>query len=198
MPRQIFRIRFPSLQLALCAFLLLGILTGCGRGPEAVLMGKWVGHHDSESARFIRKTQDEFELAKESGKDLPEVKANPETDSTKRKQPLTDLEQADFEIELNFKSGKKIEMTQGGANRINGTWQVVSNTPSRIVLEIRTPKGSSSKASAKASGKKSKKSDDMLRRWVVRLEGVKQNRFTLVEEGADPEVGIILFKKTST
>ena len=106
----------------------------------------------------------------------------------------SDWETTDFEIDLRFLPNQIVRMSLGGAAEVEGTWEVITRSLDRVTVEIRT------ESSPRAGTTIQPESGDdpapeEVRRFVIRFEGEAKDRFTLQEEGADPDVGSLLFHK---
>ena len=99
-------------------------------------------------------------------------------------QTSTVLEKFDFTITLDFIDAQSVRLAfgDGNARARSGSWQVIEAAGDRLTIEI--------SASATADLPAAE-----VRRFKIHFPPEKDDRFTLVEEGADPQYGAILFQR---
>ena len=188
-------------------------------------MANWVGKPDTFAARSLRKAEDEAKLREEQGlPPIPIAKNIPGGGSGTRdfgsgeedelslfantKFSSTDWEKFQFEIQLHFIDEKTVLLSMNGQESLEREWKIISTSPSNTVVEIRTPDVKKDEAketendTAENDSKEPKKSSEAaqpkvpeVRRFIIRFEGEKKDRFTLSEDGADPYVGSLLFRR---
>lgn len=126
-----------------------------------------------------------------------EGRPKPAPDDAEQK---TVLEQFDFRIRLDIAEDGTVAMSKtgaGGEQSLEGTWSVQENEDG-IVLKITTKPpnsdepGQSDSEDIVPQEPNSKKSET--RRFVVEFDGLAEG-FTLTEDGADPDVGSLVFSR---
>ena len=198
----------PTVRRGLPLVVVLVLLTavGCGDSAEKRLLGQWRGRPDTASARAKRKAGDEdaqraaqglppktrddaigISNVGAEGGDLPKMSVG---------NIVTDWEQFEFDVQLHFVDRRKVRISMQEQQPVEGTWQVTSNLGDQATIEIRTKVTKTQDGSAGGTERKTGgQADQDIRRFVVRFEGEKKDRFTLSEDGADPYVGSLLFHK---
>ncbi len=106
-------------------------------------------------------------------------------------QTRTDWERFEFSVALEFVDRSKVRMSLGGDQEVvEGEWRVVESAGNRLTIQIVTendPRGANDQAPTSSS--------PLVRQFVIRFEGEEADRFTLVEDGADPDLGSLLFER---
>ncbi len=100
----------------------------------------------------------------------------------------TALEAFDFSISLHFVDARGVNLALGAGEDKqprSGTWQIIEATPDRLTIEI----DAAADAAASASE---------IRRFKIRFSPGNDDQFTLVEDGADPSHGAILFRRVDS
>ena len=109
--------------VALFLLLLLVGSAGCQQRVSHKLLGRWEGHPDSAQQRAVREAEkygDEITAAGTSGTDDEAVQ-------------VTDWEQYDVKIVMDFVSSDRLEMTLDGGQPLAGAWRVVAQSPAGCI-----------------------------------------------------------------
>ncbi len=113
----------------------------------------------------------------------------------------TALEAFDFSISLHFldKRNVKLALGEGEDNQArSGTWQVIDAAGERLTIEIDAeglPADTDTDASADSEAAAPARE---IRRFRIRFLPNDADQFTLVEAGADPSHGAILFRRSGS
>jgi hypothetical protein len=151
--------------------LLLSAAAGCQPRMASQLQGRWQGRPDSAVQRAQRD-------AVKYGD--PEAAATPQQVAA-----VTDWQQYDVTVGLDFLSEQRLEMSLEGAQAQAGTWKIVSESPAACTIEVQTETTAASQIER--------------RRFNLLLDerdGVVVG-FQLTEEGADPQLGALYFQRAS-
>lgn len=180
------------LSLMLLLALLAASLAGCGLGAADELTGRWVGVPDTSAARAQREAAKYQELVAASGGDASATSADSAApaaggDRPQRPAVVTDWEQFDVEVALDFVDSDTVRMQISGeatGEPVVGQWKVVESGPAGLVIEVRTP-GVGDAA------------PPVRRRFEIELDRREQGvvGFTLNEVGADRRLGSLYFRR---
>ena len=195
------------------------LAVGCWDTPQERLIGLWRGQPTRRPPGWRRKSEADAARRAKAGlpplvpRDAPAVPGAQATEPTAQlaadpmasdddrpsaleatQTPVTDWETTDFEIELRFLPREKIRMSLGGEKELEGSWEVIARSLDRVTIEIETASTTTSETTSRPNSNVAAKRPE-IRRFVIRFEGEEKDRFTLQEEGADPDVGSLLFHK---
>lgn len=179
-----------SLHLLLFGAVGLLLLSLAGCRPDTLaeqLQGRWVGEPDP-AAGVVLRPNSEGELVPQVDPDTGEVV-----------EYRTDLEAHPVRITLEFHDGAHVTMWKNEREeRIEGSWQLISTTDSRALLELtdQPPEIEQPGPSPAPEAKQEEKSEAVQRRFELKMapEGAS---FTLQEDGADKRFGRLLFKRAA-
>ena len=160
-----------------CTVLVLLVLvgtSGCRKRAVGRLLGQWEGHPDTAAARKERE-------AKKYGEEVSaELKLS---DATR----ATDWESYDVGVLFDFVDRENIKMSlDDGSEPVSGKWRVLSTSPIGCTIEIKT------------ENKNEETPSVVLRHFQIDWDEREGEcvGFTLIEEGADRQLGTLYFQRT--
>ena len=154
--------------------LLVCCSAGCQQRMSNKLLGRWEGRPDSAERRAQRE-------AEKYGDDPAQIELRARKSETVQ---VTDWEDYDVEIVMDFVSSDLIKMTLDGAQSQAGNWRIVSQSPAGCTIEIQT--------------RRDGENDRVVRRRFDLLLDERDGScvgFQLTETGADPQVGALYFRR---
>ncbi len=165
--------------LPLLFALLLLISAGCQQRTSSKLQGRWEGHPDSAASLAAREAEKYGDIQADNA---PAEKGSAtQTEITK---PVTDWENYDVTILMNFLSSDRLEMSLDGEQTKSGTWKVVSTSPAECIIEVQT----------KTEGEDSALERRQFELLLDEREGTCVG-FLLTEAGADRLQGALYFQR---
>ena len=173
----------PPMPRLLIAILLLISAVGCQQRTSSKLQGRWAGRPDS-AASLARREAEKYG-------ELPE-KSSPKGSATKTDTPpqLTDWENYDVTILLDFLSSDRIEMSLDGEQAKSGTWEIISTSPAGCTIEVQTKQESDTKNNPEETTRERRQFELLLDERDGKCVG-----FLLTEVGADRLQGALYFQR---
>lgn len=168
----------------LALVLLLICCAGCQQRASNTLLGRWVGQPDTAEIRAKRESA-KYGDEKPAESVLETNLAGDDGSATGAR--VTDWENYEATIVMEFVSSERLEMTLNGEQPLEGVWKVIATNPTGCVIEIETKSESSADS----------KSSAVRRRFELlfdQREGTTVG-FQLSESGADPQLGALYFKR---
>ena len=189
----------PNLRSAAGCLLLGGLLlmSGCYESDAGRLQGRWRGTPDTAAARAQRKAK----RLQKAGKAVQTDSSQPNKSKSKGdrpRQPLSDWEQFDFFVLLDFVDQRKVRISLGDQGEpVEGSWQVIESSGDRVTIQIKSDSPVIDGKQATPDGSSDAASGDTRRdrQFVIRFEGKKKECFTMTEDGADPLQGRLFFQR---
>ncbi len=163
-------------------FALLLVSTGCQQRPAGKLQGRWEGRPDSAASLASREADKYGDLPAKS----PQVEEGSAT-KTDIPTPVTDWENYDVTILMDFLSSDRLEMSLDGELSRSASWKVVSTSPAGCTIEVLTKTEATEGESPTAERRQFKLLLDEHEGTCV--------GFLLTEAGADRLQGALYFRR---
>ncbi len=162
------------------------LTVGCRGNVADNLQGRWIGKPDT-AAELASREAKRYHDPSRAATQHTDSKETPNTATA----DITDWEQYDVHILLNFVDDQRLEMSlTDGAQPLSGNWHIVQSSMTSLLIEVETK-------TMAASGENGKPGESEWRRFDLQLD-YEDDRcigFRMNESGADPRLGSIYFTR---